>query len=256
MVRRRATRFTVLGQLLVLLLGLAATAWGGATFPGFWQQSLIERAAAHVIDRAAFKLEALVPLMADVEAAEQARFCRPEALRSATIIRLRFAEDAIVAGARTTIDGELSTLEEAVRRSLACSPADPFLWMVLAWVEGSREGFKLDQLQYLRMSYLLGPNEGWIAVRRNRLALSIYERLPPDLGDAATAEFARMLGSWFYWDTLAIFIGPGWRIRDKLLERIKDVSERQREAFEKALYAQGYNVAVPGIAPRVSRPWY
>ena len=247
---------TLAARLFASMLGLAAVAWGVATILVFQPQSQIERLANHIIDRDAYQPEALVPLLPGVEAAEQAVQCRPEALRSAAIIRLRIAEEAVAKDERTTTDRPLISLQDTVRRSLACSPADPFLWMVLTWVEGKIEGFNPTQLQYLRMSYLLGPNEGWVAARRNRFALSIYAQLSPDLTDAATAEFARMLDSWFYWETIAIFIGPGWPIHDELLARIKDVSERQREAFAKELYTQGYDVAVPGIAPREWRPWH
>jgi hypothetical protein len=65
-----------------------------------------------------------------------------------------------------------------------------------------------------------------------------------------------MLNSWLYWETIAIFTGPGWPIRDRLLASLRDVGERQREAFAKQLYAEGYDVIVPGIAPREPRPWY
>jgi hypothetical protein len=239
----------------VLLLGLAAIVWGGATLPVGWGQNSLERIADRILDRDLFQPGALLPLLPGVEAAEQMAYCRPRALRSAAFVRLRLAEDAITAGRRQNIDDQLSSLQDSVRRSLACLPADAFLWTVLAWVEGAREGFRSDQLQYLRMSYLLGPNEGWIAVRRNRFALSIYEQLPADLADAATIEFAHMLDSWFYWETIGIFTGPGWPVRDKLLAHLKDVPQHQREAFAKALYTQGYDVAVPGISPRDRRPW-
>jgi hypothetical protein len=84
----------------------------------------------------------------------------------------------------------------------------------------------------------------------------MFERLPPDLSDAAISEFERMVDSWIYWETIAIFTGPGWSIRDRLLASLTHVGGRQREAFAKELYTQGYNVAVPGIAPRDPRPWY
>jgi hypothetical protein len=169
---------------------------------------------------------------------------------------LRIAENVLATAAREDIDAALHALEGSVRRSLACAAADPFLWTMLAWLDGTRNGFRPAQLQDLRFSYRLGPNEGWIAARRSRFALSIFGRLPPDLADSVTAEFARMVESWLHWDTLSIFTGPGWPIHDRLLAALKNVGERQREAFYTALYTQGYNVVVPGIAAREPRPWY
>ena len=116
--------------------------------------------------------------------------------------------------------------------------------MVLAWVNNVREGPKPEQLTFLRLSYRLGPNEGWIAVRRNRLLLAMFPGLPSDLADAAVSEFGRMVDSWLYWETIAIFTGPGWPIRDRLLASLRDVGERQREAFAIQLYAEGYDVTV------------
>jgi hypothetical protein len=243
-------------RLLTLLFAILSIAWGAATIPRFWRQSSLEQIALSIIDRNAYELNSLASMMPDVEAAEQDSYCRPEAIRAAAIVRLRLAEDAMGAGARGAIDADLSALEVTIRSSLSCSPADPFLWMTLSWLNGAREGFNEDQLRFLRLSYTLGPNEGWIAARRNRFALSMFERLPPDLAEAALSEFARMLDNGFYDDPIAIFTGPGWRLRDQLLPRLKDVAERYRDAFAKALYQRGFNVAVPGIAPRDPRPWY
>jgi hypothetical protein len=243
-------------RLCPVLLGLAAVGWGAATLPQFWRQSAIERTAAYIVDRTAFRPDALLPLLPAVEEAEQSAYCRPEALRSAAIIRMRLAEDAMAAGERDAIDERLGALQDTVRRSLACAPSDSFMWMTLAWLDGARQGFRPEQLQYLALSYRLGPDEGWVAARRNRFALSMFARLPPDLADAAVTEFAHMVQSRIYEDTLAIFTGPGWPIRDRLLTALEDVGEPQRDAFAKALYSKGYDVKVPGVALREPRPWY
>jgi hypothetical protein len=41
----------------------------------------------------------------------------------------------------------------------------------------------------------LGPDEGWIALKRNVVALAVFERLRPDVGEMAIREFARLFGS-------------------------------------------------------------
>ena len=90
-------------------------------------------------------------------------------LRALAIVRLRLAEEAISDGDGTLIDQTLSTSETALRHSLSCSPTEPFLWFALFWTLLQQTNLKL-----LRMSYRLGPNEGWLSIRRSSLALAIY----------------------------------------------------------------------------------
>jgi hypothetical protein len=245
-----------LARAFVILLGLAGIAWGAANLTAFWRQTGIERIASEILDHQTFKPEALVPFIPTLAEIEQSAYCQPKLIRGAAIIRLRLAEEALTSAERHVIDERLDALESSVRNALSCEPADAFLWMVLAWVDNARVGPKREQLAFLRQSYRLGPNEGWIAVRRNRLLLAMFPGLPSDLADAAVNEFGRMVNSWFYWETIAIFTGPGWPIRGRLLTSLRSAGERQREAFAKELYAEGYNVIVPGVTPREPRPWY
>jgi hypothetical protein len=240
----------------VILLGLAGVVWGAANLPAFWRQAEVERTATEILDHQAFKPKDLIPFIPTLAEIEQSRYCQPKLIRSAAIIRLRLVEEAIAMAERDVIDERLDSLDSSVRNALSCEPADAFLWMVLAWANYLREGPKPEQLTFLRLSYSLGPNEGWIAVRRNRLLLAMFPGLPSDLADAAVSEFGRMVDSWFYWETIAIFTGPGWPIRSRLLASLRDVGERQREAFAIQLYTEGFDVIIPGIAPREPRPWY
>ncbi|HTV28338.1 MAG TPA: hypothetical protein VMF32_11200 [Xanthobacteraceae bacterium] len=244
-----------LARLFIVLLGVAGTFWGMATFPIFWYQLPIERTAAAILDYGSFKSFSFDALLPAVHQIEQSIYCRPEALRSAAVIRLRLAEDAMASGQRDAIDARFSALEGSILRTLDCSPSDSFFWMVLAWLDDAREGPRREQLTYLRVSYRLGPHEGWVAARRNRVALSMFRRLPPDLAQAAMHEFANMVASWASWDAIAIFTGPGWPIHERLLASLNHVGQLQRDAFAKILYAQGYNVVVPGVRAPEPRPW-
>lgn len=247
--------FYALARVFAFVLGLLACAWGVATFPTLWWQISIERTADAIVDHATFKSSSLEPLLPAVDEIEESSYCRPEAVHSAAIIRLQLAENALADAQRGVIDARLSTLDNTIRRSLACSPSDPFLWMILAWVDQTREGFRPGQLAYLRLSYRLGPYEGWIADRRNRQALSIFERLPLDLADAVVREFAGMVKGEFDEQAIAILMGPGWPIHDQLLAGLEGIDLRRREDLAKELYSAGYDVAVPGIARRAPRPW-
>ena len=245
-----------LTRLFVVALGLAAIVWGSATFPLFWSQLPIERTAAAVADHSAFRPHSLDPLLPAINGFEESSYCRPEATHSAAIIRLRLAEEAVVNAERDAIDARLGALHDSILKSLACAPSDPYLWTVLTWLDQTRQGFRPQQLTYLRLSYQLGPHEGWIAERRNRLALSMFWRLPPDLVEAVIREFAAMVNSQFYEAAIAILTGPGWPLRDQLLAGLTESDVRQRTEFAKELYSAGYEVAVPGVLPpQERRPW-
>jgi hypothetical protein len=222
----------------------------------FWQQIPVERAARHIIAGYPIKIEELAKLVPTAQALEQPSYCRPAAMRGSAIVRLRLAEEFIAAGERDQIDSSMNSLRNSIRRSLVCSPADSFLWLAYFWVENTLNGFSVDHLKYLRMSYRLGSNEGWIALKRNRISLAIFESLPPDLAEMALDEFATLLGSeGSVNEAVAIFTGPGWRIRSLLLPRLKNVDDFPREAFARALYIKGYDVEVPGVKRIEARPW-
>jgi hypothetical protein len=235
--------YTLLVRSFFFILGCVAAWWGIVAFSVFWQQSSAERVASRIIAGYAFRANILGQQLPIIE---RSAYCRPAAVQSAAIIRLRMVETAI--SNREHIVESLDSLGNAVRRSLSCAPADPFLWLVLWWIENTQNGFRLDDLQYLRMSYRLGPNEGWIALKRSRLAFSIFEQLPDDLTEDAMNEFIGLLRSQLYGQAVEILTGPAWHVRNVVLDRLKDLPRRTRENFAKALNAQGYDdLVVPGI---------
>jgi hypothetical protein len=138
----------------------------------------------------------------------------------------------------------MSSLGTSVRGSLACLPADPLLWLVPFWHESARNGFKPQSIAYLRLSYRLGPNHGWVIWRRSHIAFAVFERSPPDLAEQVTNEFVTLVESGFYREALKILTVPAWQLRDVIAQ------------FAKLLYFSGYDVAMPGADPPELRPWH
>jgi len=244
----------IAARISIAALGLGAFAWGAAMLPLFWRQSAIELVAGKIVAGAPYKPHILQEQMAGVEAAERAERCRPIALRSAAIIRLRVLEETIAAGERALIDPRMDQLRASARRALACSPADPFLWLVLYWTENARTGFSAEHVRYLRLSYRLGAHEGWVAVRRSWLVLAVFDELPADLAERAIGEFAGLVESGFYGGAVAILAGPGWPLRERLLAGLSQVTLAKRHALAFQLGERGIDVAVPGVQPADGRP--
>jgi hypothetical protein len=148
-------------------------------------------------------------------------------------------------------DEDLRSLRDVIHKSLSCEPADPFLWLVLYWVENAQNRF---QPEYLKISYDLGPNEGWVALKRNPVALADYERLPPDLAMQAVNEFLALVSNGFYQQAADILSGPAWRLRDTILPRLASLPFRKREQFAQILYEKNLSVVIPGVEPPDSNP--
>src|SRR5215212_6920999 len=109
-----------------IALGLIGMGWGISEFSNLRQEALSVTIAKRVLAGDPFKSTILLNHASLLEQAQQAGGCRPAELRSAAIIRLRIAE---LSNDRSLAAGPVRTKAavEAIRNSLACSPADPFL---------------------------------------------------------------------------------------------------------------------------------
>jgi hypothetical protein len=252
-----SARYILVARIFVVIVGCAAGWWGIVVFPVFWQGSSTERIANRIIAGAPFKAGTLAKQIPILENTEKAAYCRPAGLRSAAILRLRILEAATSANDRSNIDGSLKSLGDVIRSSLSCSPADPFLWAVLFWLENTRNGSDLTHLKYLRMSYQLGPNEGWITLKRNPIVLANFATLPPDLVEAGISEFVALVRSHLYNEAGDIVAGLTRPIRALLFTRLRDIKESDRQAFAGLLHERSLDdIPVPGTAPPLQHPWH
>lgn len=248
-------RHITLARIPLIALGCAALMWGSTVMPTFWQHARLELVAKRIVNGEQFNIERLRNELTSVATVEQSTFCRAAALRSAAIIRLRVAEQALSTGSRPDVDAQTSSASDTIFAALSCAPGDAFLWLALYWIDATQNGFRQQNLKYLRMSYELGPNEGWIAVKRNRLAFDIFPQLPPDLAERTIEEFVALLETGLYEQIVDIFTGPAWPVHDIILPRLSEVTERNRREFSKILHGRGYDVTIPGIEPYKSRAW-
>jgi len=246
--------YVATSRFLLISIGLFSIWWGISTFPVFWRDSRLVHAADDILNGEDFKPGILQTLLADADSAERA-WTHPEALRSAAIIRLHLAEDAGETENSDSLGPIIDHLDASVRRSLSAAPADPYLWFALYWSKTTKGDRSKDDFAYLRMSYLVGPHEGWVAMQRNYTALAHFSELPPDLAEAAVTEFKDLVASAFYDSAVDILAGPGWPIHDLLLRRLEDVPEVARRQLSRSADQLGYAIEVPGVDRGEPRPW-
>jgi hypothetical protein len=238
----------------LILLGALAIGWGVLVLPKFWQQAVLEQTAMHIMRDETFKTESLLGLLPLVEAVEGAEHCEPTSQRNAVMVRLRIVEQMLSSNQLQDLADQQNALRKSTRAALACAPVDAFLWLTLFRAELATSGLSDDLFRYLRLSYRLGPNEGWIALKRNYFALGMFEDLPTDLNARALDEFARLLNDGLYDDVLQLLLGPGWRLRDTLLAHLDGVAPEHRRNFARLLRAGGYPAEIPGVVLPRERP--
>ncbi len=239
----------------LLIFGGFAVWWGIVTIPLFSQQSSLERIARRIAAGQPFSEKVLARQLPAVENVEKASWCQPAALRSGAIIRLRMFETAAFGTDHKYTEDDLKSLRNVIRTSLACSPADPFLWLILYWVESTQNGIRPENLNYLRMSYQLGPHEGWIILKRNPVAFTIFERLPADVAAGTIEEFLGLIRSDLYQQAADILRGPAWQVRDTVLPHLGALPRRNREGFARVAAERDLGITVPGLDPPKPPRW-
>jgi hypothetical protein len=224
-----------------MVVGLVGIVWGVSEFPALRQESTIKKIADRILVGDVYKYDILLKQSSLVEPRQRPELCRPLTVRSAAVIRLRLAEisDNSALGPAPV---RTNLAVDAIRQSLACSPAEPFFWLALYALEPSAP------LNYLTTSYRLGPNEGWIALKRNPVAFANFDELPDDLRRIVVEEFVRIVEMDTIDDAIKIFVGPAWDNRELILSQMDQVPLRQRQRFQAALTSAGYDVLVPGTS--------
>ncbi|UFZ01838.1 hypothetical protein LQG66_21240 [Bradyrhizobium ontarionense] len=241
----RAGPISLAGVLLV---------WTAIALPAFWRSADAERIAAQIVGGRSFQLDAVRQALVEEGGQTSAGRCQPAARRAAAILRLYLFEDAASAPRRDEADRSLAELRTGLRSALRCIPTDAYLWLVLFSME-SRSGIRPEHLDYLGMSYANAPNEGWIALKRNPVALGSFTMLNDDLARLAVNEFAQIVQNGLYDDAAAIYAAVGPEARIAVLVRLIEVPLSHRERLSRALDAVLPGVPIPGVDRSDDQPW-
>jgi hypothetical protein len=164
------------------------------------------------------------------------------------IIRLRLLDAGLADPTTPAGSTDLAEVSAILTAALSQDPGNSFLWLADYRLDRSRGDVADLGAKFLRMSYQSGPNEGWIAMRRNPVALGNFPSLPGDLGERALSEFVRLVQSGLYGNAVNILVGPGWPIRQQLLSRLAPLDEDARFAMASEIARKDFDgVSLSGI---------
>ena len=254
-VQRRPAEVVV--RIIMLLVGFFAVIWGGWSLPVFKAQASPQSVAAKIFQGDSYKIPSLLLTLRQTEGfAASYSFCNPAALRSLVAIRLGIFNDKIGENDPTPLEPLYDALYTSARQSLNCSPADLFVWLTLFWINAARHGLNANNENYLRMSYLTGPNEAWIALWRSRLLFGLFNGLPPDLADDAVSDFVNLVDTYLVTlEMVALFEKTSQNGRDHIARRLKEGNGIARDAFLQQLHVRGLDNEISRQSPDEPRPW-
>lgn len=243
-------------RILVVLLGLGAVAWGCSVLPLFRQQAPLNRVATELLGGRAFKLQTLSDQAQQAAPNMRSSFCSPTELHNWVVVRAAILEKAIATGREALVKSAYTALFKLARTAASCSPANSYVWLTLFRLDAGKNGLTPQNANYLRLSYAVGPNEGWIAFWRVQFALALFDRLPNDLADAAIGDFVKLVDTQeLYQQTAEIFSRATPAAQRRIIDHLETADATARQMFARALYDKGLDVKIPDTIIPGLRPW-
>ena len=238
-------------RIFVAIFGICAIAWATDVIPTYRRDAPYTGIAERILSGDKFTAAQLEAMRRQLDGTP-VRPAQASALSGATVMRLLLLEDGMKADNRQPSASDLADLQMAVSATLSQSPTHSFVWLADFWLK--RRQVDAVDFNLLGMSYWSGPNEAWIALRRNPMALGVFQSLPTDLADQTLSEFAGLVRSGLYADAANILAGPGWAVHEQLLSHLVLVDEAARRSFASVLDSKNLDhVSVPGIRAVVER---
>lgn len=231
--------------------------WSAFVYSALLPSDEIDDLGTQIAAGESFKQETLASLQPKIDALQKRRWLPPRTLRSIALIELRLAELDLRDGKPIARSPQFERARRAIVESLRSAPSDGFMWLALFWLLKTRDGYSQALAPYLRMSYLTAPHEGWIALRRNQAVMPLLPSLPGDLAGHIVAEFRSLVETQPYIDAAATILrGPGWPYHGLLIRSLNNVPDDAKQEFDNAVFNLGFDVTIPGVEARGSRPWH
>jgi len=216
------------------IIGCLGLAWGLANLPQGEAADDFRDIESRLLQFENFGSPTEVRVLAST-AARDASPCDVHAQRSLLLMEIPLADAALRSGAIDDYNQRTQSLEARVRRALACTPHDAFLWMVLFGLETGHGMLDQHAFDLLAMSYENSPNEAWIGVRRIVLAVPILRSAPAPMQEKILAEFERLIQRGFVDMPARAYRNAAEPVRALLQPRLDALDERSQKAFSGAL---------------------
>jgi hypothetical protein len=219
---------------LRLAVGSIGLAWGIFVLPTSEAADDYRYLESQLLHSETYNLQTLALKLAS-PAAQVLRDCDTHSQTALLLMEMRLAQAALRAGAATEFDQRAKSLEFRAKRVLSCAPRQSFVWLVAFSLEIMHGRLNEQSLNQLAMSYETSPNEGWIAIRRNIVALPLVLLVPQGLQNKILVEFQQLIRNGFVDEAAVSYSGASASIRSLLQAAIERLDAPRQKAFRDAI---------------------
>jgi len=207
---------------LIFAVSCIGMVWGGFALPTSAVADHFGYLEARLLHPETFDPNILA-LKLESPATKDLSDCDNHAQTALLLTEMRLAEAALRAGELAEFDQRSLSMDVRARRVLGCVPRDSYVWLLAFSVYVLHGQLNEQSFKLLAMSYDTSPNEAWIAIRRNIVALPLVLVVPQPLQDKILTEFQQLVRNGFRHEASQSYSGASRAVQSLLRPRIEQL---------------------------------
>jgi hypothetical protein len=224
----------IIRRVFTLAIGCVGLVWGIFALPHSEASDEFRDLESRLLHFETFSRTALTRTL-ESQASQSSSACDTHSQRAMMLMEMPLAETALRSGAAGEFDQHIQSLEGRARRILGCAPRESFVWLLAFDLELLHGRLNEHAFDLLAMSYETSPNEAWIAIRRNRVAMPRLLSAPEPLRQRILFEFQQLVRNGFVDNAARTYATASASIRPLLQTQIEQLDPHQQKLFADAL---------------------
>jgi hypothetical protein len=219
---------------LIVIVGCLGLAWGIFTLPHSEATDEFWDIESRLLRFESFDRGALTQTL-ESRSVQSLSACDSHSQQALLLMEMPLAEAALRSGAADEFDRRIESLETRSRRTLACAPRQSFVWLLAFNLEILHGRLDQQAFNLLAMSYETSPNEAWISIRRNMVAMPLVLTAPEPLRQKMLFEFRQLIRYGFLEEAARSYLAASGSIRSLLQTEIAELDLGRQKVFSETL---------------------
>jgi hypothetical protein len=229
---------SIVQRALTLAIGCLGLVWGILALPRSEAADEFRDIESRLLHSETFSRTSLTQTL-ESQTSRNLSPCDTHSQRALLLMEMPLAEAALRSGAAGEFDRRIQSLEARSRRVLGCAPRESFVWLLAFNLEVLHGRLNAQAFGLLAMSYQTSPNEAWISIRRNIVAMPLVLVAPEPVRQKIIFEFQQLIRNGFAEDAARSYLAASLSIRSLLQTHIEQIDLPRQKIFSDALRKLG-----------------